>query len=101
MVCIMVENQRKFNVYVFISTFARALIETFIPLLLFKFGYSLKEVVFYFLMYNFIELIISYPMVYLATKKGNKILAIFGFIGFVLTQVMLNKMYMGCLIYLL
>ena len=91
----MVENQRKFNVYVFISTFARALIETFIPLLLFKFGYNLKEVVFYFLMYNFIELIISYPMVYLATKKGNKILAIFGFIGFVLTQVMLNKMYMG------
>ena len=46
-------------------------------------------------MYNFIELIISYPMVYLATKKGNKILAIFGFIGFVLTQVMLKKMYMG------
>ena len=91
----MVENQRKFNIYVFISTFARALIETFIPLLLFKFGYSLKEVVFYFLMYNFIELIISYPMVYLATKKGNKILAIFGFIGFVLTQVMLNKMYKG------
>lgn len=91
----MVENQKKFNIYVFISTFARALIETFIPLLLFKFGYSLKEVVFYFLIYNFIELIISYPMVYLATKKGNKILAIFGFIGFVLTQVMLNKMYMG------
>ena len=91
----MVENQKKFNVYVFISTFARALIETFIPLLLFKFGYNLKEVVFYFLIYNFIELLISYPMVYLATKKGNKILAILGFIGFVLTQIMLNKMYMG------
>ena len=84
-----------FNVYVFISTFARALIETFIPLLLFKFGYSLKEVVFYFLIYNFIELIISYPLVYIATKKGNKVLAILGFVGFVLTQVMLNKMYMG------
>ena len=91
----MVENQKKFNVYVFISTFARALIETFIPLLLFKFGYSLKEVVFYFLIYNFIELIISYPLVYIATKKGNKVLAILGFVGFVLTQVMLNKMYMG------
>jgi len=91
----MVENQKKFNIYVFISTFARALIETFIPLLLFKFGYNLKEVVFYFLIYNFIELLISYPLVYIATKKGNKILAILGFIGFVLTQVMLNKMYMG------
>jgi MFS family permease len=92
---IMVENQKKFNLYVFISTFARALIETFIPLLLFKFGYSLKDVVFYFLIYNFIELVISYPLVYLATKKGNKLLAIFGFIGFVLTQIMLNKMYIG------
>jgi hypothetical protein len=91
----MLENQKKFNVYVFISTFARSLIETFIPLLLFKFGYNLKEVVFYFLIYNFIELLISYPMVYLATKKSNRVLAIFGFIGFVLTQVMLNKMYMG------
>lgn len=91
----MVENQKKFNIYVFISTFARALIETFIPLLLFKFGYSLKEVVFYFLMYNFIELLISYPLVYLATKKGNKVLAILGFIGFILTQYILNKMYMG------
>ena len=91
----MVENQKKFNIYVFISTFARSLIETFIPLLLFKFGYSLKEVVLYFLIYNFIELIISYPLVYIAIKKGNKILAIFGFIGFVLTQIMLNRMYMG------
>ena len=91
----MVENQKKFNLYVFISTFARALIETFIPLLLFKFGYNLKEVVFYFLVYNLIELVISYPLVYLATKKGNKLLAIFGFIGFVLTQIMLNRMYIG------
>ena len=91
----MVENQKKFNAYVFISTFARSLIETFIPLLLFKYGYSLKEVVLYFLIYNFIELIISYPLVYIATKKGNKVLAIFGFIGFVLTQIMLNRMYKG------
>ncbi len=91
----MVENQKKFNVYVFISTFARALIETFIPLLLFKFGYSLKEVVFYFLIYNFIELVISYPLVWIATKKGNKLLAILGFIGFVATQVTLNFMYKG------
>ena len=45
-------NKQKFNIYVFLSTFARALIETFIPLLLFKFGYSLKEVIFYFLIYN-------------------------------------------------
>ena len=44
-----VSNQNKFNVYVFLSTFARNLIEVFIPLILFKFGYSLKETLFYYL----------------------------------------------------
>ena len=86
------KNQKKFNSYVFLSTFARALIETFIPLLLFKFGYSLKEVVLYFFIYNLIELIITYPLVYIATKKGNKVLAIFGFVAFILLQVYLNNM---------
>ena len=87
--------QKKFNSYVFLSTFARALIETFIPLLLFKFGYSLKEVVFYFFIYNLIELILTYPLVYIATKKGNKVLAIFGFLAFILLQVYLNNMVYG------
>ena len=86
------KNQTKFNSYVFLSTFARALIETFIPLLLFKFGYSLKEVVLYFFIYNLIELILTYPLVYIATKKGNKVLAIFGFLAFILLQVYLNNM---------
>lgn len=89
----MEENKSKFNIYVFLSTFARALIETFIPLLLFKFGYDLKEVVFFFLIYNLIELVLSYPLVKIATKLGNKILAIFGFIAFIITQVLLNNMY--------
>jgi signal peptidase I len=88
----MEKNQKTFNTYVFLSTFARALIETFIPLLLFKFGYSLKEVILYFLLYNFIELVISYPLVKLATKKGNKILAILGLIAFVVLQILLNYM---------
>lgn len=91
----MEENKSKFNIYVFLSTFARALIETFIPLLLFKFGYDLKEVVFFFLIYNLIELVLSYPLVKIATKLGNKILAIFGFIAFIITQVLLNNMYDG------
>jgi hypothetical protein len=88
----MEKNQKTFNTYVFLSTFARALIETFIPLLLFKFGYSLKEVILYFLLYNFIELVISYPLVKFATKKGNKILAILGLIAFVVLQILLNYM---------
>ena len=45
-------NQKKFNLYVFLSTFSRNLIEVFIPIILYKFGYSLKEVVFYFLIFS-------------------------------------------------
>lgn len=37
------DNQKKFNLYVFLSTFSRNLIEVFIPLIIYKFGYSLKE----------------------------------------------------------
>ena len=41
-------NQKKFGIYVFLSTFSRNLIEVFIPVILYKFGYELKEVIIYF-----------------------------------------------------
>ena len=37
------KNRKNFNIYVFLSTFARNLIELLIPIILYKFGYSLKE----------------------------------------------------------
>lgn len=67
-------NQRKFGIYVFLSTFSRNLIEVFIPVILYKYGYSLKEVLFYYLIGNIISLIISYPFIYLSKKYNNKIL---------------------------
>lgn len=55
-------NKQKFNIYVFLSTFARALIETFIPLLLFKFGYNNYNLMYEFIckVFRGIVLIISY-----------------------------------------
>ena len=45
-----INNQVKFNIFSFLSTFARSLVEIFIFLYLFKNGYSLQAVVlFYFL----------------------------------------------------
>ena len=41
------ENIKKFDLYVFLSTFARNLIEVFIPMILYKSGYTLKEVIIY------------------------------------------------------
>lgn len=45
----------------FLSTFARNLVEVFIPIILYKFGYDLWTVMFYFFLVNFISLLISYP----------------------------------------
>lgn len=87
------KNKKKFDLYVFLSSFARGLIEVFIPLILFKYGYSLKEVIGYFFIYNLIELLLAYPLEVLASKKGNKILVIIGFIFFILVNLVLNNMY--------
>ena len=41
------KNQRKFGIYVFLSTLSRSLIEVYIPVILYKSGYDLKEIVLY------------------------------------------------------
>lgn len=87
------DNQKKFSLYVFLSTFARNLIEVFIPIILYKFGYSLKEVILYYLIVNIFSLILSYPCVYISNKYSNKLLAIIGIISFGLLQVLLNIIY--------
>lgn len=86
-------NQKKFSLYVFLSTFSRSLIEVFIPIILYKFGFSLIEVLFYYLFVNLFSLILSYPCFYLSNKYNNKLLAIIGIISFVILQLLLNNLY--------
>lgn len=86
------KNQKIFNAYVFTSTFARNLIEIFIPLLLFKFGYSFKMVIIYYLINCVVSLLLTYPSFLLAKKYNNKVLAFIGIIAFVLLQISLMKM---------
>lgn len=86
-------NQKMFNKYVFLSTFARNLIELFIPIILFNFGYSLKEVILYFLLVNVFSFALSYPCILFSKKYDNRILSIIGIIFFVLVQLLLNNIY--------
>lgn len=84
-------NQKKFNLYVLFSTFARNLIEVFIPLILFKFGYSLKEVIFYFFMANLLCLVFTGPCIRLSKRYSNKLLAYLGILFFVIMQILLQN----------
>ena len=84
------QNQKNFNLYIFLSTFSRNLIETFIPIILYSYGYSLKEVIFYFLLTNVFSLILTYPFVSFSKKYNNRILAIIGATAFVVVQILLN-----------
>lgn len=85
-------NQKKFGVYVFLSTFSRNLVEVFIPVILYKFGFSLIEVILYYFFVNLNSLILSYPCVWLANKIGNKNLSIIGIVSFSCLQIVLNFM---------
>lgn len=87
----MSEKRKKFEVYVFLSTFSRNLIEVFIPVLLYEFGYSLREVILYFFITNFGSLIFAYPLVWLSKKFDNKLLTVIGIISFVILQIMLSN----------
>lgn len=83
-------NQKKFGIYVFLSTFSRNLIEVFIPVILYKNGFALKEVLSYYLMANVMSLILSYPFINISRKYSNKILSIIGVVAFVILQILLN-----------
>lgn len=83
-------NKKIFDTYVFISTFSRCLIETFIPVILYKFGFSIKELLLYFLVFQITSLILSYPFTYICKKGYGRLLSIVGIIAFISEQVYLN-----------
>lgn len=89
-------NQKKFNIYVFLSTFSRNLIEVFIPIILYKFGYSLKEVILYYLLVNIFLIFLTYPCILFAKKFSNRSLSLIGIVSFILVQILLTKMTYSC-----
>ena len=83
-------NQKKFNMYVFFSTFARNLIEVFLGTILYKAGFSVHEVIFYYLMVHLFSLIFAYPCVKFSKVFSNKILSFIGIGAFIIQQILLN-----------
>ena len=48
------KNQKRYNAFVFLSTFARQLIELFIPIILYKAWFEIKDIVFYYLFIQYL-----------------------------------------------
>lgn len=77
-------NAKHFDAYVVISTFGRALMEAFIPVIMFKSGYDFHGIAFYYMLMNLISFFITYPLAVLSKNFNNRILAsvaIFAYIG--------------------
>lgn len=83
-------NLKNFNKYVFLTTLARSLLEVFVGTILFKAGFTLREVVFYYLLVNLFSVILCIPCNIICKKYSNRILVVTGFIVFLVLQFTLN-----------
>lgn len=83
-------DRAKYNVFLFISTFARALVEIFISLFLFKNGFSLNQVLLVYLLENVFALFISYAMAKIGERYNYAVVMCIGIVAFIILQVVLN-----------
>lgn len=86
------KERLKFNIFSFISTFARSLIEIFIALFLFKNGFSVKEVLVFYLLENFFAIFISYIFVLIGEKFKYSTVMYLGIIAFIGLQFIINNL---------
>ena len=76
------DNIKKYNIFILISTFARNIVEVFSSVLLYKMGYSVKEILIFFSILYFIGSIGSIATIYLIGKIKIKYLLILSSILF-------------------
>lgn len=86
----MTKNLKKFNVFVFLSSFARSLIEVFIPSYLYKKGMNFEQILYFYLLIFMFSIFISYIILKIANKIGYKYFMFISAISFVFTFYFLN-----------
>lgn len=83
-------NLKKYNIFVFITTFAKLLIEVFIPLILYNMNFTIKEIIL-FLIIKHALCTIFLPITKLVIKKtSTTFLMIISSILFTLSYIYLN-----------
>lgn len=88
---IKLNEQIEFNIFSFLSTFARSLIEIFISLYLFKNGISFHNIILFYFFVNMFAVPLSYFFVKLGEKTKYIYIMIIGLITFVIVQLLLRN----------
>ena len=87
------KDQKRYNIFVFLSTFARQLIELFIPVILYKAWFPLKDIAFYYFGICLSSIILS-PIIFKVIRRfGYKTVLISWVVAFVLLQISLANIY--------
>ena len=81
----------KYNAFLFISTFARALIEVFIALFLFKSGFSVNSILLFYLLENLSAILFSYIFVIIGERLSYSAVMCIGIVSFAALQFTLNN----------
>ena len=90
-------NSKKFNIFVFMSMFAKCMIEIFIPIILYNKGYSLKEVFIYMAIQYALTVLVTYFIPKMNSKFKYKGLIIINTVFFIITYIFI--FYMNTTIY--
>ncbi len=86
------KSAKHFDAYVVISTFGRALMEAFIPVIMLKSGYDLHGILFYYMLMNLISFMITYPLAMVSKRFDNRILATIAILAYIGMQFALPYM---------
>lgn len=89
------KNQRRYNLFVFLSTFARQLIELFIPIILYKAWFEIKDIVFYYFCISLFSVILAPLVIKSAKKVEHSIILLTWIISFILLQVIIAHIYVS------
>jgi hypothetical protein len=83
-------NQRRYNFFVFLSTFARQLIELFIPIILYKAWFVVKDIIFYYFCVSWFSFILAPIVIKLARKVRYNTILLFWIISFIALQLIIG-----------
>lgn len=84
-------NRTKYNIFLFISTFARNLVEVFISLILFKNGFPLSSILQFYLLGTLFSIPVSYLFVRIGERLNYSLVMCFGIVSFAVLQLALNS----------